>query len=72
MTVQAMLCDIHPEHGYMQIEPMYGTDGKTIMQYGWFCPVKGCDGYGGPVHAVKVAKEESGQIPLFETGGDAL
>jgi hypothetical protein len=32
----------------MQLEPMFGSDGKTIIGYGWFCTVKDCDGYGGP------------------------
>lgn len=47
--VNPPICDMDPEHGPMQIEPMYGVDGETIQQFGWFCKVKNCDGYGGPV-----------------------
>ena len=45
-------CDITPAHGRMQIEPMYGIHNE-ILQYGWFCAVKDCDGYGGPAPGPK-------------------
>jgi len=37
---------------------MFGSGGK-ILQHGWFCTVKDCDGYGGPVHEVKKQKAKS-------------
>lgn len=60
------LCDIHPEHGSMQIEPMYGSDGITIVQYGWFCHVKECDGYGGPVKSMKPAAKSNAVNDLIQ------
>jgi hypothetical protein len=61
------ICDINPEHGPMQEEPMYGVGG-AIVQYGWFCQVPDCDGYGGPVKhkPVKKKAEPQQQMILFE------
>lgn len=60
------ICDVNPDHGYMHEEPMYGKD-MEIVQYGWFCQVEDCDGYGGPVkrkyRARKITVE---QLPLWE------
>ena len=48
------LCNLDPSHGPMQIEPMYGDQALTIiLQHGWFCQVKGCEGYGGPAKQIK-------------------
>ena len=68
--MNAPLCDIEPAHDPMQIEPMYEKDGVTVRQYGWFCSIRDCDGYGGPVKKPKlqtVAQKqtvESGQMEL--------
>lgn len=50
------ICDINPDHGEMQIEPMYGKAGE-VLQYGYFCPVPDCDGYGGPAKKQAPAKK---------------
>ncbi len=45
-------------HGAMRPEPMYEADGVTIRQYGWFCPIKGCGEYAGPVGKAKLTPPE--------------
>lgn len=63
-----MKCDINPAHGEMQEEPMFGA-GMVIVQYGWFCQVDGCDGYGGPVEKKTVKHptvRSENQPVLFE------
>ena len=64
------ICDIDPNHGEMKPEPMYGVGGE-ILQYGWFCQVPDCDGYGGPVVKAKVKKvavsKPDEQMKLFVT-----
>lgn len=63
------ICDVNPHHGEMQEEPMYGADGKTVEQYGWFCLVKNCDGYGGPVErGKKRAPATVEQKKIIESG----
>jgi hypothetical protein len=65
-----MKCDINPDHGEMREEPMYGKD-HEILQYGYFCQVPGCDGYGGPVPTKKIARkkaEPEEQLTLFKEG----
>jgi hypothetical protein len=61
------ICDINPEHGEMQEEPMYGV-GMVVEQYGWFCRVPDCDGYGGPVKTASKKQKVSDQkqLSLFE------
>jgi hypothetical protein len=50
------VCDIDPEHGEMQVEPMYGKGGE-ILQYGYFCTTPDCDGYGGPAKRTAPARK---------------
>ena len=61
--VNSMVCDINPDHGEMKEEPMYGT-GMQIVQFGWFCQVSGCDGYGGPVEKrhVRVSQKTTSEL----------
>lgn len=49
----APLCDIDSFHGPMSAEHIYTYDGEIDKRFGlyWFCPVPGCDGYGGKVKA---------------------
>ena len=62
------LCSDSPDHGEMQIEPMYGADGETVVQYGYFCQVKECNGYGGPVpkRATKTPKAPEPKKPVAD------
>lgn len=65
------ICDLDPAHGEMQAEHIHHLDGTINTDYSryWFCQVKDCDGYGGPVEKVKVtkrAKAKQDQPRLFE------
>ena len=56
-------------HGAMQAEPMYEKDGVTVRQHGWFCAVKGCGEYAGPVGKAKLKPDtQDEQMELFDAG----
>jgi len=59
------ICDLDSSHGEMQPEPMYESDGITVRQFGWFCSVPGCEGYGGPVGKVERKVKANEQMSLF-------
>lgn len=68
-----LVCDINPEHGPMQAEPIYHLDGTVYTERGlyWFCQVPECDGYGGPVKKAEGRKARADtatneQLVLFE------
>jgi hypothetical protein len=67
------ICDANPDHGAMKEEPMYGLNNE-ILQYGWFCHVPDCDGYGGPVLGMKAKKvtpvRDSGKQMSFLEGSN--
>lgn len=66
------VCDLDPTHGEMRAEHIYHLDGTINRDYPmyWFCQVKDCDGYGGPIERVKeikkTAKRDEAQPMLFE------
>lgn len=72
--MKAPLCDIDESHGPMMAEHIWTLDGEVNKKYGlyWFCQVKDCDGYGGPVKAniqpLNVVSQADGQMELFNAG----
>jgi len=72
----APLCDENPAHGIMQAEHIYTLNGEINTRYGlyWFCQIKDCNGYGGPVKGKpkvqtqpmeQTADAEPQQLPLM-------
>ncbi len=51
----APVCDVNQTHGQMHAEHIYNLDHTIDTRFGlyWFCKVKGCIGYGGPVKKYK-------------------
>ena len=50
------ICPDNPDHGEMEIEPWYleySEEKQVIGGYGYWCQVKGCDGYGGTIEKHK-------------------
>jgi len=65
----APICNQDSTHGAMVQEHVHLLTGEIDSRYGlfWFCPVKGCHGYGGPVTsgARKPAPVKSAQMELI-------
>jgi len=65
----APICNQDSTHGAMVQEHIYHMDGAINNDYGlfWFCPVKDCHGYGGPVTSGvrKSAPVKSAQMELI-------